>query len=446
MAYTSSSNLPYETASKLGHLSVIESEWVQSLVKEFESPSYQVSIDEKKDWTRADIEEADRLKKIWAVDGSFVSVSSDSKPSREVSFVKAGLISIDTLQLDKIDKVYPHPLLLQDIMTNSAIQHATVFPLRNIRTPRGNNYDTVRHVVRDSMKIDQDGLFYETLKWLVYSKWDNQYTQSPEFQCPHCDKVIDGLLPNEDEKKCEGCGNTVFLTDMIGFHLDMEQDSAPESVSSAYMLIIELLMLFTVIRLLWDHRDKQLVSEALFIKDGPLTLRSQYSKLVPPIRTFLEYAKSVNRPIHIIGQEKTGVFIDHLSSIARELRPIEREEAMHYSVLTHDYIRKEVYRRPELTNAYGKRTNWGEKVYVKLDPNSYMVINIPTGEYKDKPDYPKEKDLIGFKKILSTLPHIISHRYTGALFPVELANGIASMSSYPSSKILQRFLDNSLKG
>jgi len=30
----------------------------------------------------------------------------------------------------------------------------------------------------------------------------------------------------------------------------------------------------------------------------------------------------------------------------------------------------------------------------------------------------------------------------GALFPVELANGVASMSSYPSAKILQRFIES----
>ena len=31
-------NLPYERASKLGHISVINSEWVKSLVESFEDP------------------------------------------------------------------------------------------------------------------------------------------------------------------------------------------------------------------------------------------------------------------------------------------------------------------------------------------------------------------------------------------------------------------------
>ncbi|MFC7785518.1 hypothetical protein ACFQWC_13550 [Rossellomorea sp. GCM10028870] len=156
----------------------------------------------------------------------------------------------------------------------------------------------------------------------------------------------------------------------------------------------------------------------------------------------MEYAKLDDRPIHIIGQEKSGIFKDHLETLTRELAPKERTEPMHFSVLTHEYIRKEVYRTPDLMNSYGKRTNWGEKMYVKVDPNSSLVLNIPTGIYNDTSNYPEKSDLIGVERILATLPEIVSHRYSGGLFPMELANGIASMSSYPSSKILQRFLED----
>ena len=83
-------------------------------------------------------------------------------------------------------------------------------------------------------------------------------------------------------------------------------------------------------------RPAQLVSETLFIKDSFLTLRSQYSKLIPPIRAFLQSAKEVGRPIHIIGQEKTGTFRDHLEGIVRGVAPHERGEPPSYVVLTHE--------------------------------------------------------------------------------------------------------------
>ena len=200
-------------------------------------------------------------------------------------------------------------------------------------------------------------------------------------------------------------------------------------------------MLFTAVRLMWHHSDRSLVSDTLFIKDGPLTLRSQYSKLVPNIRTFLQHAKDQGRPVHVIGQEKSGAFFDHLASIVRFAPPKDRGEAASFAPLTHAFVRREVYRSPDLSNPYGLRTNWGEKVYVKLDPGTCMVLNVPTGEYLNDAERPHTTDLIGLYRILATLPSLISHKFEGALYPVELANGIASMSSYPSATILQRFLE-----
>jgi len=101
------------------------------------------------------------------------------------------------------------------------------------------------------------------------------------------------------------------------------------------MLVMEHLMRFTPIRLCWSHSDRQLLSDTLFIKDGPLTLRGQYSDLVPPIRAFLRYAKERGRPVHVIGQEKTGTFADHLVSIVRFAEPHARGELPSYAAITH---------------------------------------------------------------------------------------------------------------
>ena len=95
------------------------------------------------------------VSRIFAVDGSFSTVSSTDYPQKEVSFVKTALIRVDKTKLDKIDKDNPHPLFLQDALADSALYHATVFPLKNIKSKLGTNYDAVRHIVRDSMSVDQ---------------------------------------------------------------------------------------------------------------------------------------------------------------------------------------------------------------------------------------------------------------------------------------------------
>jgi len=46
------------------------------------------------------------------------------------------------------------------------------------------------------------------------------------------------------------------------------------------------------------------------------------------------------------------------------------------AVLTQEYVRKEVYRTGDIANPYGSRTNWGEKVYVKPDPDTALGKSI----------------------------------------------------------------------
>lgn len=438
MAYVSGGRLPFESASKLGHLKVIESEWVKSLVEDFEA----IDLDDGYDygdsiWKSSSLENIKPLKHIWVVDGSYVPVQENRK---EVAFVKTALMTIEQAKISKIDKEFPHPLQLQDIMSESALFHATLFPLKNIKSAKGNIYDTVRHTIFDSMKIDEAGAYFETLKWLVYEKWnDKEHLSSPDYECPHCGKkVTSGIGFNKDIDLCEHCKKEVLLTDMIGFHLDMNEDNAPVQVASSYMMIMELLMLFTVIRLNWGSKDKSLVSNTLYIKDGPMTLGSQYAKLVPCIRDFLEHAKNIGRPIHIMGCEKTGNYFEHLASIEKF---IEVEEGkIQYAVLSHEYIRKEVQRAPEHINPYGLRTNWGEKVFLILDRNTHMVLNMSPGAYKKDASFPCEDNIIGLKRILATMPSLVSRKYEGALYPIELVNGIASMSNYPSAKILKDFI------
>jgi hypothetical protein len=437
--------MPYagEYASKLGHLTLIESPWVKDLVAGFERAPAPADDPTQTPWRVFDPSTAVPLSRVWAVDGSFVPVQSTDVPPREVAFIKTALALLDREQLADIDPQFPHPLDLRDAMAESGLFHATAFPLRHVRTSLGNNYMAVRNIINDSIRMEQDGAFYETLKWLAYRKWSPCPSQSPSFQCPHCgEEIVEGLDPDADEGACPHCSQEVFLTDMPGFHQGMGEDAAPSAVAADYMLVMEHLMLFTPVRLAWNSLDVKLVKDTLFLKDGPLALRAQYSKLVEPIREFLEHAKAVGRPVHIVGQEKTGAFVDHLSEIARFAPPQERGQPPTVAVLTHDFVRREVQRMPERANPYGLKTNWGEKVYLKLDPSTAMVLSVPTGKYCERGNSPARKDLIGFDRILATLPGLVSRRFEGGLYPIELANGIASLSSYPSAKILQRFLES----
>jgi len=48
------------------------------------------------------------------------------------------------------------------------------------------------------------------------------------------------------------CGKELLVTDMLGFHQVMAEDSAPDSIATDYMGVHETLLLFTGIRHYWE--------------------------------------------------------------------------------------------------------------------------------------------------------------------------------------------------
>jgi len=431
MPYKAGKRLLGENASKLGHLDVIKSELVNEIINQFEKPKYE-NFESKAVWKQIELDKSP-LRIIFAVDGSKQTIRSDFPPYKELSFIKTALLRLDQNEINKLDPNSPHPMALRDIMKDAALYHATVLPLKGIYIKEINNYDAVRRIIYESLKDKSLASEpYKTLKWLLYEQWDDSKKRSPSFDCPSCGRLNDGLQYNMDEEKCTHCDGKLFLSDVLGFHLEMDEDSAPETIATAYMIIHETLLLFTGIRYFWDNKKNHVLNNTLFLKDGPLTLRGQYSKLVIPIRNFLRYAKERNVNIHIAGQEKTGSFVDHLDIISRDAT------SKSIFIPNNEYIRKEVQHRPDRFEPYGLRTNYGNKVFFKYDDFHYYVLSIPTGEYKDTAS---TNDFIGVGKILPTITRIISHRHECALVPIELANGVASLSSYPSATILKLFAD-----
>jgi len=85
----------------------------------------------------------------------------------------------------------------------------------------------------------------------------------------------------------------------------------------------------------------------------------------------------------------------------------------------------------------GKTLTLVPKIFVKLNDFHHSVLNIPTGLYVQDPQM---SDLIGTDRIFATLPTLLSSRHEGGLLPIELAHGIASLSTYPSAQILKLFV------
>ncbi len=440
MPYQKSDRLPPERASKLGHLEVIKSPLVRKLCQNFNDPEFIDPTSSNSKWLDLP-DDGEELKIIFASDGSIQEVEQPNPPYKAIAFVKTALLKVDQYALEEIDKESPNPFALRDILKESALYHSTAFPLRNVYVEGKSNFHAVREILYESVKDEGlnnslNGEMMETLKWIAFEKWsDKPKSKLEEFGCPHCNNTVATLFYDEEKGNCPKCGGQLFITDLFSLHLTMTEDFAPRQVASDYMSISETLMIFTPIRYFWET-DKDILKKCLFIKDGPLSLRATLAKVSERIRPFFDYAKSKGIEIALIGQEKSGLFFDHLQLIGKN--------APSNSVFIPNsaYIREEV-QHSNSTSFYGGSTNYGAKLFIKLNDYHKMVLNIPTGkrfEFANE-ENPSPLNLIGFKNIIATLPKILSNRFEGALLPIELANNVASLSTYPSAKTLELFAE-----
>ncbi|MGV9205880.1 MAG: hypothetical protein ACOC44_17860 [Promethearchaeia archaeon] len=426
MPYQRGKRLPGERGSKIGHLEVIESELVQNLMSKFQinSPPRITTKPKFSSYKST----GKPLSIVFGIDGSLQILESETSPRKKVAFVKTALLKLDQHALSKIDQNAPNPFSLRDVLSDSAVYHATVFPMKNVMLPDTNTYDGIRKIIFDSLQDKSlQGEPYKTLKWILYEKWSGEQKSLKDVHCPQCEEYEGVFKYDADVGKCSNCNGDIYFSDVLGFHIDMDPDFAPDTVAISYMNIHELLLLFTGIRVFWQQ-NKKILSECLFVRDGPLYLRYHYKVLLKPIRRFFQHAIDKSVPIHIISQEKTGKFADHLEILDKLMKPGE------IFIPEEDYLYREILQRRRKVKPYGEDSNLGSKIFIKLSDYHKMILNIPIWK-----ENPQVSDLVGFDRIMATLPNILSCRHEGALLPVELAHGIASLSTYPSAKILKIF-------
>jgi hypothetical protein len=150
-------------------------------------------------------------------------------------------------------------------------------------------------------------------------------------------------------------------------------------------------------------------------------------------------ASNEGYPIAIIGQEKTGFFTDHLDLIGRNA------PANHFFLPDHKYVCEQIQHRPAEGAPYGRDTNYGAKVFIAYGDRHKFVFTIPINEAMGSFIISPDPDsLISFDRILGTLSKILSSKFENGLMPIELANSVASLSTYPSAQVLKLFADTSI--
>lgn len=423
-----------ERASKLGHMKVIEHEHVSRLLRQFErtDPSDETPVGMRTG--HIDLSTPSAIRFILTVDGGQAVIPNEVRRDKRMAFIKFCAMLI---RREDIAELRRHPILdpreVAAMFEEGVWYQAAALPLAGIRLPGETVRETIRKTIDAVLEYTK---LYEVLNFLVSRKWDPDYDmdplsnpEAPHMDCLSCGEIF--YLPKDRfHFSCPACAHPHRLSDYLGIVQNLPDDWAREEAAISLRNVLETLTLFHFVIRYW-MRDPAVLSEILFLKDGPLLLRAHLFRLVEPIRDLIETLRAGGVSLHLAGIEKNGELVDHLEEIKKHL-----PDAGDYFLPSIRYMIEEVAGLSFDPKRYRNRVQYGAKVAVRLGPNHVVPLDIPTGAFRLEP---KPEDLLGFVEIASVLAEMTSYSHDNALIPIKLVNDYSSISQSPSGDILKAF-------
>jgi hypothetical protein len=375
------------------------------------------------------------IKYIIAIDGGYTLVPvKDSFPSSTVTFFQFGALIFSLSDLDSIgEKPFIDP---DDMAKLKNIQRLKLtIPTKNILlADQSSLIDSVRRAIYDFfINEPKDGSLIETLKWFLFREYSTGESTYKLSNCPTCaTSSIDlhqHLMSKNYIFKCPSCKADIYLTDVFRFHEVVDNELGAEGILGYLMTLLEQILLVHLLRIILLTKPS-LLSEILFIKDGPLAFFGQTANMFKPMRDLLAYLLE-DQYLFLAGLEKSGAFVDHANEISKVLKDGT------VLIIDNDYIYRYILPgKADPANPYGRTTYYGNKIIFKASDARTYVISLPT---KSILTNPVKADFKNIDVILNNIDKLKCDMYESSLVPVALANKLVSLSNHPSSTILKKF-------
>lgn len=431
MPYAESAALPFERASKLGHLSVINDPFVQELLEEFEQTGGNAPGQAALEGDVVEAPDAEPLDFVVAVDGSVSDIPNTLAKHKMLSYVKVAALGLSLKQLRRVERPIVNPDVVSEMLEKGADTFSTVLPLSNVAIPGRSIFESIRATLLATFKHLFEGAVYDTLRYLISREWLPAYTMTAHFGCPFCERDVP-LPRSQSEFPCPNCSRELTIVDYLELTALLSEEGNDSRVATDLMVILENLLLLHYLR---SVVERGYASRTLLLKDGPLMLAHQYSRLVDPIREYLAYLVASGIPVHLAGVEKQQAFVIHVPELQPLLEPGQ------VFVPSNDYILTYIKSGGGADTLYGEKVLYGAKLYFRVDPRNMLVLNMPYGVYHTDV---KASEFYGFDRTLATLRQLVSRQFQNALLPIHAINQIVSLSVYPSNKILESFAEAAL--
>lgn len=430
MAY-SGSKLPIERASKIAHMELIQDPALIELLQSYHSDEApKTSIDVKRSGS-IDLSIPSKIERVVTVDGGFAVVPHPVRREKTLAFIQVGtnlLFTSDLVAMRKNPMMDPRDVT--EMLKRTHYRPCTL-PLAGVRIPGQTIRDTIRRTINGILSKPYTNL-YVVLDYLVHRRWlpGNAEKPNPEMDCYSCNRRF--VVPSGLTFSCPHCSHEHFFSDYLHIGKDSPDEWSREETATSLRSVIEVLALFEVPVHLAMKNKLALMQDTLFVMDGPLLLRAYLSRLVEPIRDFIEWIRLQETDYYLVGIEKTGDFVNFLNEFSRAT-----PQPGDYFLPSVRFMIEDVagaVMKPD----YRNRVSYGSKLSVRLDEEHVVALNIPTGN--SYPVDPKPTDLIGHEEIIRALSMLTSSQHENAVIPLVLANRAVSLSQRPSGNILHDFV------
>ncbi|MBA2876287.1 DNA double-strand break repair nuclease NurA [Thermaerobacillus caldiproteolyticus] len=457
MSYSSKyGKRPNEYASKSAHTQIINDPDLKNFLIScnFPKSSLEVTIDSSKILV-IDEEAPTPIKYIVAVDGGYDSVSAQKTyPSATIAFFQFGALMFKVEDLISIsDQPFIQPEDMQKLKQMERLKLA--LPVCNITIENEKNLiNSVRKTIYNFFmskprKLEErTSNFMKTLYWLIFYEFlpkdsnerVNEYILS---NCPCCQQK--GVILEKEKMRHDytftcsnpNCQQIIYLTDVFRLHEAIDNELGAGGILGYLTSLLEQFVIIDLIRTIFD-KNKQWLKETLFIKDGPLGFFGQTANMFRHVRKLLNYLDSLGLTINLVGIEKSGVFVEHAHQIQSKL-----DEGTAF-MLSNDYIYGNILpSKDDNQDPYASTSYYSGKLIYKTKLGQVFVVTIPTST-SDVYLNPSKPLYMNIDNVLVNLSKLKCDMYDNALFPVALANKLVSLSSHPSSAILEHFFKDTV--
>lgn len=436
------SNKPFERASKTSHTNIINDTAVQSFLSKCKIPPYHEEIDDK-DIELHMLEEPTEnpIKNIITVDGGYTNVFvKEDFPSSTIAFFQFGALFFkhqDLLNLKEKPFIDP-----DDFSKLQNIQRIKlVVPTKGIALDGEIDFlSSVRRTIYEFFisQPEKNG-FMDALKWLIFEEYKTTNCRDIWHlaTCPHCNAGVDIQrkdIQNDYTTTCPHCNKKIYLTDVLRLHEAIDNELGAGGILGYLTTSIEQIIIVYLIKQMLNIKPS-LLTQTLFVKDGPLAFFGQTANLHKPMRELMTYLNQ-HHAIYLVGLEKSGSFVEHAVQASKKMLPKQM------LLLGNSYIYKYIIPGNGRDNEpYASSSYYGHKLIFKSEHNNVYVATIPNTQAMVEPQM---SDYISINEILYNITALKCDLYYNSLVPVVMANKLVSLADHPSSDLLKAFAQEQL--